>query len=62
MDGYDEQNHSALDYAVYCEDEVTEQVVLQGLANTCPESEVLKPLALIRKMMPRSYEAYPLFL
>jgi tetratricopeptide (TPR) repeat protein len=42
MDGYDEQNHSALDYAVYCEDEVTEQVVLQGLANTHSESEVLK--------------------
>jgi tetratricopeptide (TPR) repeat protein len=58
MDGYDEQNHSALDYAVYCEDEATEQVVLQGLANTYSESEVgkLREEAHLRKQYRKIFQ------
>jgi tetratricopeptide (TPR) repeat protein len=58
MDGYDEQNHSALDYAVYCGDEVTEQVVLQGLANTHSESEVgkLREEAHLRKQYRKIFQ------
>lgn len=51
MDGYDEQNHSALDYAVFGGDGDTENLVLQGLArtNTNPEIEELRAEAHLRK-------------
>jgi tetratricopeptide (TPR) repeat protein len=52
MDGYDEQNHSALDYAVFCGDEETENLVLQGLARTHsnPEIQELRAEAHLRKL------------
>jgi tetratricopeptide (TPR) repeat protein len=48
MDGYDEQNHSALDYAVFGGDEETENLVLQGLARTHAHSEIAE--AHLRKL------------